>query len=792
VYFVPSTGFPFAASGYDLRNQIPAGLRDRSGLFEVWRTLDVRVLRKHANVANVSASRLRRIYRAAGIKLELSSTLVNGAAWQTAYDAVMQEVFQTNPGDYFALSNYRNLLVPAVPAHSTIMANQAGGEDALSYYPRVNLGGVNGVAPDPAEWDRFYTVDTYGRHPLAKSASLLMPMIQRAYVDDQFPPDHGRPVEGVFTFLYRQVASEYVEQMQGAAHSPTSTIARASVYVAYNAAAPAPPVVKYGAGQPQLKGFDYVVAHEIAHALFLYHAAPEGPAEGPHLLCVTPNPTAADDDVCLLNYHPNSKRFCGLCILRLRGWAWQGPVDASNTEPLVCLHQASARNKIDFEISRVDVSVPATPPKTKRKMPGVNTFNVPTRSAHHYTSADRDFGTNAPLVLLSGTVVNGLALADPALTAVARPLTLRATVEMPAAGNVVWKVLRSPDDHVDVIAASPHPLPTLTPTANSTEATLLTDAVGSFCVLASVDPTGGNNFDDEAPSICVNVVMVAITSIESKHAFTSKQIRHTVAPNGDLSIETAHGDHYPMTVKTKVRLLGGGRDGMLGLDKVYGGWINNLCSEETIATYRGPGGVATGQTYYVHGKPDTTYEAMTPALSAAHPVVDCGGGGSMANWSPDRAVLSVHSPPKTQALSNAGTALACGRRLWIDAADGPVQGWDPEPPTRLGVGLPLGGFNLDLDFCAYLCFWTADANMLVGVIAEVPWIVRCELDCKKGHYKLIGDNRVSMQVPTTHASLVAAVTTGAELCPPTGKTSAKPRNCVSGAPIGTNWVTGVV
>jgi hypothetical protein len=788
VYFVPSTGFPFDAEGYTLRNDVPAKLRDRSGLFEIWRKLDVRLLRRHANVANVSSSRLRRIYRAAGIKLEITSALIDANAWQTAYDDTMQEVYQTHPGDHFALSNYRDKVAPAVAAHSTILTDQRGGEDALSFHARGGLPPV----PDEADWDRFYTVDHYGRQPLAKCASLLMPLIQRRYIDAQFAPVGGRTVEGVFTFLYRQVASQYTEQMQGAAHSPTSTISRAAVYVAYNAAAPAPAGIapdKYGAGEPQLKGYDYVVAHEIAHALFLYHAAPEGPSEGPHLLCATPDPEPVDDDVCLMNYHPKSTRFCGICILRLRGWAWQGPDDGHNTEALVRLHQAAGANKVTFKIHRVAVSVPVTPPHTKRKMPAADTFNVPDRVDYDRDSADPDFTANPPLVLLAGTVVDAPMPADPALKAVAKPLRLRAVVEMPATGSVVWKVVRAPDDADEVIAASPRPLPTLTPVAGTAEATLLSDAVGSFGVLASVDPTGGNNFDDEAPCVCVNVVFVGVTRLESRHAFTSKHIHHTIAHNGDPTIETYSGNHHPMKVKTKVRLLGGGADAKRGLDKVFGGWINNLRREDTEAVYRGPGGVARARTYDLHRRPDNTYEPLQPPLSVAQPLVDCGGGASMANWIPYRAVLSVRAPEPTQPLPNSATDLTRGCRVWISAEDGPSQGWDIELPSRPGAGLPLGSFNLDLEFCAYLCLWTADANCLVGVIEEVPWTVSCRLEYKKGHYKLSGEQRVAMQAPTTHASLVAALTTGAELCPPTGKTTLRPRN-ITGTAIGTDWTTG--
>ncbi len=68
------------------------------------------------------------------------------------------------------------------------------------------------------------------------------------------------------------------------------------------------------------KDLDVVLVHETGHALFLPHAirrrptseAGENEEPGLHVL----------HDNCLMNYELDSKHFCGLCILRLRGWKW--------------------------------------------------------------------------------------------------------------------------------------------------------------------------------------------------------------------------------------------------------------------------------------------------------------------------------------------------------------------------------------------------------------------------------------------------------------------------------------
>lgn len=71
-----------------------------------------------------------------------------------------------------------------------------------------------------------------------------------------------------------------------------------------------------------VKDLDVVLVHEVGHALFLPHAARHTPTAdlgggevpGVHVL----------HDNCLMNYELDSKHFCGLCLLRLRGWDWQG------------------------------------------------------------------------------------------------------------------------------------------------------------------------------------------------------------------------------------------------------------------------------------------------------------------------------------------------------------------------------------------------------------------------------------------------------------------------------------
>jgi len=78
------------------------------------------------------------------------------------------------------------------------------------------------------------------------------------------------------------------------------------------------------------KKLEAIFAHEIAHALFLPHAKhrtgndPGGVVEKKHV----------KGDTCVMNYDLDSERFCGLCMIRLRGWKTDPGEFASGTDQM--------------------------------------------------------------------------------------------------------------------------------------------------------------------------------------------------------------------------------------------------------------------------------------------------------------------------------------------------------------------------------------------------------------------------------------------------------------------------
>jgi hypothetical protein len=446
-----------------------------------------------------------------------------------------------------------------------------------------------------------------------------------------------------------------------------------------------------------------------------------------------------------------------------------------------------------FKMLSLVADIPATPPKTKRKMPSSILYNTPIRGQYTDTKNTTDFDANTPLVMLSGTVdPNDTMPNAPDLKQVAEPIILTADAEMPDGASIVWSVERAADDSKDIQSSMPSPQ--FMVSGNHGEIfTFYTNAVGSF--RASVNIDGGYIYDNaETEFLCLNLVLVGVTRLKSNHSIKSKYV-NCIVSGEDILIQTngGNGDHSPFKAKTKVRLIGGGADGQRGLDKVHSAWSNNLTREDTGARYVS----ATNQeliatTHYLHRDSSANdWQQLVIPMSVAHPVVDAGGGGRMASWQATNATLSEAAPKKSDGLSNAGEAKALGREVWIEAGDAPGQGWDIEPPTEKGNGYVMQKIWLENDFIAYLVFWTSDTKNLVGVLEALPWKVNCHYNVQYDPLRQrlrasSTEKSIISEAKTKYQTLVSALQTNIEFCPPTGKLLMRAR-VDDGSPIGIKW-----
>lgn len=164
---------------------------------------------------------------------------------------------------------------------------------------------VPGGEPD------YKAVSLYDNFPLA-----FIPMLITEYIKLKHPKD-----EGIFLFhvpgrsnlkdlAIAPLGRPFKEpSLLGGSFPEISTRHQGIVYIS---SLPAGPKV---ASSPS-KTMESIFAHELGHSLFLPHALkktgepPGGEREMKHVKGGT----------CLMNYDLDSKRFCGLCMIRLRGW----------------------------------------------------------------------------------------------------------------------------------------------------------------------------------------------------------------------------------------------------------------------------------------------------------------------------------------------------------------------------------------------------------------------------------------------------------------------------------------
>ncbi|GEM_PF-5935332 len=158
---------------------------------------------------------------------------------------------------------------------------------------------------------KYKKVELYDYFPLA-----FIPMIISEYIKLNHPND-----DGIF-FLHIPGRTNLKDLAVATVNKPFKEPSLIGGYfpenskrtqgIVYISSLPAGPKV---ASNPS-KRLESIFAHELAHALFLPHsikktgAPPGGEREKKHV----------KGDTCLMNYDLDSNRFCGLCMIRMRGW----------------------------------------------------------------------------------------------------------------------------------------------------------------------------------------------------------------------------------------------------------------------------------------------------------------------------------------------------------------------------------------------------------------------------------------------------------------------------------------
>lgn len=452
-------------------------------------------------------------------------------------------------------------------------------------------------------------------------------------------------------------------------------------------------------------------------------------------------------------------------------------------------------------LSNLQADIPSTPAHTPRlgnSPVARHTFTRGAGAALNAADFDEDFTANAPLVLLEGSVL------------AAHPINMSVQVA-PAGVPISWKSVQrdtrpAPDgDHASIIALSPNPIPTLTPDAgNQLQATLLTDAVGSFHIRPFVDCNGNGQFDhniDREPFIIMNLVLVRVTlnqdnSLPHNNFNVAQATTPAGAPiAGSIFVSSgAFNIANPATaaihMNAQADVVGGGDDGTRGLDRVFAGWVNNeSANEDIIGTFRdtsvAPAVNRLSTSVFASNAAAATGAGLTgrafipgnpaPALEPP-PLLDTGRGNPGSGG--DTACLTRSRIRTRTNLRTPLAPAAVGQRFLVEAVDSPGDGDGPNHP-----GFPaaqLVRFRFGLDFSAFLCFWTNitavsgatgdPADRLYSALRQINWRMRGEWTVNPATGAIAQVTAPSVQITgsTTFNPLAAAVSVPVEVRPPTG------------------------
>lgn len=357
------------------------------------------------------------------------------------------------------------------------------------------------------------------------------------------------------------------------------------------------------------------------------------------------------------------------------------------------------------EFTKIKATIKSTPAHTVRA-------GHAAPADHHFenTKHTEDFanGKNEPLVLMRN--------AQPDIT-----LVVTVKPDKPVKIPILWKAVRNKDDHATI--GGKDDLPTVTADGSDVrKATLSADQKGSFRIRPYIDCNGVDEYSPKEPSIPLNLVLADATLVSDNSAGLAANLTSGVGggvfsvSNGDWPGDWATAIGTPggagMTMEVIADVTGGGADGRLGLDKVFGGLVNNLAGNDIILTYTdviaaGPGPPATytvRNRYVLNPHAATGNYGGTPMFRPGHtapnlltfPVLDTGrpGGGLGA----DSATMTRSGMWDTQANQ------AVGIRYTLRCIDSPGRGFLLAHPDHGNCGLTA--VHYVQQFTANFCFWT--------------------------------------------------------------------------------------
>lgn len=380
------------------------------------------------------------------------------------------------------------------------------------------------------------------------------------------------------------------------------------------------------------------------------------------------------------------------------------------------------------EFTKIKATIKSTPANTPANSAAMTPPTAaPADHTFEATKADPDFTANPPLVLIRN----------------AQPDILLELTAKPAGLPIEWDAVRNPDD--DKKIGKPDEKPTRKRNAAKfTECELSADAKGSFRVRPFIDCNGTKEYEDLEPSIPMNLILVDVTLFGAdKSAATTVATPETITPaafrvsTGGWSTTAFKVEGKDaMTMNLVVEIVGGGKDGKLGLDKVFGGLQNQTQAHIHQATYTdntvAPAKVhnfafryASNQaaaTGLYGGGPTRMFKAADPApVLYAFPLLDSGRpGNGMGGDTVTMTRSQTREPTKKPKL---------GQRMEIWCIDSPGRTFPATHPGNANAVLTTVRYRHE--FRADFLLWTNitkasgatgdPADRVYSVIRKVPW-----------------------------------------------------------------------
>ena len=444
-------------------------------------------------------------------------------------------------------------------------------------------------------------------------------------------------------------------------------------------------------------------------------------------------------------------------------------------------------NATVVEFTKIKATIKSTPANTVRAG-----YPAPADHTFENTKYTEDFadGKNEPLVLMRN------AQPDIALELTAKP-------DAPVDLDIQWKAVRNKDDKASI--GGKNDLPTVTRDgADKRKAVLNANAKGSFRIRPYIDCNGVDEYSPMEPSIPLNLVLADVVVVADNSGGVTNNltsvlgggivnVRNGTWPNTWPECTAAGGAGMVMELVADV--TGGGANGRLGLDKVFGGLINMLRDNQIALTYTEPPPIGvlpvppavtyTVRNRYVLNRDVATGDyggtpMFTPTDTApsvlAFPVLDTGrGSGGLGGES---ATMGRSGGWDKQANRPVGI------RYTLRCIDSPGRGFLLMHSTHATA--QLTNIHYVQAFRANFCFWTnvTKARGTTGDAADRVYCAARTMNWEThGDWTLawVGANPtltntnphlIDVTAPHTLSPIGRAQDNGVECRPPSGITTA--------------------